>query len=201
LKGTFGYYAKNPQEAEDDGRIEGLIKKVEWKVVNGRKQPFERQYKGVIKPADQEAIANKVYGPPPGNAKALGNNEVILGDGWKYRGRGLKQLTGKGNYGIFSDDYKKYWGAERNFIAYPNLIQEMPDIVRSAVWFWLKNECWKHADMDKGSGSVSNEAIDAITRIINSGEYRKHEKGAYPEDDNPVLKRRKNVMLAFRYFI
>ncbi len=202
LKATFGYYAKNPQEAEQDGRVDGIIKKVEWKVINGQRQPIERQHKGVIKPADQETIANKVYGPKPGLAEALGNNKDVRGDGWKYRGRGLKQLTGKGNYDDFDTDYKKYWGQEKDFLARPELVQLMPDMVRSAVWFWLRKQCWKQADKDSGKGAVSDEVIDAITKIINAGEIRKHQAGQYPNDEgkNPVLKRRSNVKLAFRYF-
>ena len=202
LKATFGYYAKNPAEAEQDGRINGLVKKAEVKVVNGRNQIVERQYNGVIKAADQETIANKVYGPKPGNAEALGNDEEIRGDGWKYKGRGLKQLTGKANYRTFTTDYQKYWGQVRDFLNRPELVQQMPDMVRSAVWFWLKKECWKQADKDAGKGAVSDEVIDAITKIINAGEIRKHLEGKYPNDEgkNPVLKRRSNVKLAFRYF-
>lgn len=202
LKATFGYYARNPGEAEQDGRINGLVKKVEWKVVNGENRPIERQYNGVIKAADQEAIANKVYGPKPGLAEALGNNKDVRGDGWKYRGRGLKQLTGKGNYKNFSKDYKEYWDGAKDFETNPELVQQMPDMVRSAVWFWLRNECWKQADKDSSKGAVSDEVIDAITRIVNAGEIRKHMVGQYPNDErkNPVLKRRSNVKLAFRYF-
>ena len=63
-------------------------------------------------------------------------------------------------------------------------------------------ECWKHADKDAGKGAVSDEMIDAITKIINPGEIKKHQAGKYPNDEakNPVLKRRCNVKLAFRYF-
>ena len=156
----------------------------------------------MIKPADQETIANKVYGPAPGNAFALGNDLNKRGDGWKCLGRGLKQLTGKGNYDDFTKDYKKYWSQEKNLLAQPELIQQMPDMVRSAMWFWLCNECWKQADKDSGKGAVSDEVIDAITKIINPGEIRKHQSGQYPNEEkkNPVLKRRSNVKLAFRYF-
>ena len=91
---------------------------------------------------------------------------------------------------------------EKDFLTHPELVQQMPDMARSAVWFWLRNECWKQADKDSGKGAVSDEVIDAITKIINAGEIRKHLAGQYPNDEgkNPVLKRRSNVKLAFRYF-
>jgi predicted chitinase len=201
LMGTFGYYGKNKQEAQEDGRVQGMVQKVEWKIVNGMNQPFGRSFKGTIKPANQENIANKAYGPTPGLASALGNDLTVRGDGWKYRGRGLKQLTGKGNYDSFTTGYKDYWSGDKNFLMHPELVQQMPYLVRSAVWFWLKGQCWKHADKDQGTGNVSDEAIDAITRIVNSGEYNKHKAGKYKDKRDPVLVRRENVRLAFKYFI
>lgn len=201
LMATFGYYGKNKQEAQEDGRVQGTVEKVEWKIVDGMNRPTVRRFKGTIKPANQENIANKVYGPVPGLAKALGNDLAIRGDGWKYRGRGLKQLTGKGNYTTFNKEYTKYWDQPKDFLNHPELLTQMPDMVRSAVWFWLHGECWKHADKDQGTGNVSNEAIDAVTRIVNSGEYNKHKAGKYKVDADPVIKRRENVKIAFRYFI
>ncbi len=73
LIGTFGYYKKHKDEAREDGRLEK-------KHPNGKKQ--------ILREAKQEVIANKVYIGPNGNA-SLGNR--ILGDGWLYRGRGMKQ--------------------------------------------------------------------------------------------------------------
>lgn len=199
LINTFGYYKKYPQEAQQDGREDGLIRRVEWKVVRGQNEPFVYHDKGVIKPADQETIANKVYGPTPGKAGDIGNDLEILGDGWKYRGRGLKQLTGKRNYDNFTNDYKKYWGQDKDILNHPDLLKKMPDMVRSAVWFWVTKNCWQQADRDKAR--ITDEVVDAITQIVNSGEYKKHLAGQYKENANPVLKRRGYAKLAFGYFI
>lgn len=89
LKNKFSYYKARPDEAEQDGYI------LDEKAMKESKKPRIRIYK---QKANEENIANKIYGPKPGNG-GLGNDQ--LGDGWKYRGRGLKQLTGKANYTFF----------------------------------------------------------------------------------------------------
>ena len=81
------------------------------------------------RPANQEAIANAVYGGIWG-AKNLGNTEP--GDGWRYRGRGLMQITGRENYA----------SAARNlgqpYIDQPDLVALPEDAVMTAAWFWSK---------------------------------------------------------------
>lgn len=174
--GPFGYYRKHPDEAEKDGYVKDAKK-------------------NMIQRANQETIANKVYGPPPGNGDALLNE--VFGDGWKYRGRGLKQVTGKRNYRNFTKEYLKYWSETKDFLSTPDLLLEMPDAVRSAVWFWLVNKCYKTAD--KGLDDVT---IDAATRIVNSGEVAKHKRGDYKDpNSDPVLQRRSYTKLAYSAFI
>lgn len=168
LINTFRYYKKHKDEAQQDGRVKGKH------------------------PADQEVIANKVYGTGK-KAIALGNTD--LGDGWKFRGRGLKQTTGGNNYRNFTNDHEKYWGEPIDFIANPDLVAQFPYSVRSAVAFWLKNECWKAAD--KG---MNDAVVDSVTRIVNSGEIKLHEAGKYKASNNPVLNRRKFVYLAYGAF-
>lgn len=79
-----------------------------------------------------EKIANRVY------ANRMGNGDEASGDGWKYRGRGFIQLTGKANYAEFSKDI---------IPDYPNEILEDPSVVAtpeyaalSAAWFWDKRK-------------------------------------------------------------
>lgn len=181
LKDIFGYYARNPKEADIDGYVIHTFP-------NGRKV--------VSRQANAMVIANKVYGPK-GNAEALGNDLDTMGDGWKYRGRGLKQVTGKENYKKFRENYAQYFGATRDVLEQPDLLTQMPDAVRSAVWFWLRNACCELAD--KG---LDNACIDAVTKVVNSREIRKYERDNYNNaPNNPVLKRREFTKLAYHAFI
>lgn len=99
-----------------------------------------------------EALANKVYGDRMGNTEP--------GDGYKYRGRGFIQLTGRSNYTAFAHD-----------IGRDSVIKN-PDTVatelamESAMWFFEKNGLWQIAD-----AGVNNETIKRITRRINGGHH------------------------------
>lgn len=76
--------------------VEGLIKTFSRKRIS--KADCEKLGRTDTRPADQQAIANTVYGGAWGKAN-LGNTEP--GDGWRFRGRGLSQLTGRVNYERF----------------------------------------------------------------------------------------------------
>lgn len=160
-KGPFSYFIKNPEEAEKYGR------KVEWteKVKTDKKgnpligkdgKPVMVKIK-TIRPADKEAIANRAY------ANLNGNGSVASGDGWKYRGRGLIQLTGKSNYKSFSTEHNKIWTEDiRDFEASPDLVAEGKYAVRSALVFWKNHGLEKIAE--KG---VSCTEVNQITAKIN----------------------------------
>jgi putative chitinase len=96
-----------------------------------------------------ERIANKVYA----NRMANGNEES--GDGWKFKGRGLIQLTGRANYTAYDK-------------AVPESVLENPDLVAgvlaldSAGWFWNTNGLNKIAD----AGDVT-----AVTKRVNGGTH------------------------------
>jgi putative chitinase len=95
-----------------------------------------------------EKIANRVY------ANRMGNGDESSGDGWKYRGRGLIQLTGKDNYTAFSLQ------ANNEAIIKPDLVAQPELAAESAGWFWMINGLNKLAD----TGDVK-----AVTRRINGG--------------------------------
>lgn len=71
-----------------------------------------------------EQIANRAYGG------RLGNGPESTGDGWRYRGRGLIQLTGKDNYRACG----RALGID--LVANPDLVTECPCVVLTAGWFW-----------------------------------------------------------------
>ena len=99
-------------------------------------------------PNKQEAIANKVY------ANRMGNGDEASGDGFRYCGRGLIQLTGKDNYtwfaasiGITPDQASEY-------------LQTFEGAAQSACWFWETNNLNQYAD----SGDIVT-----MTKRINGG--------------------------------
>jgi len=98
-----------------------------------------------------EKIANQVY------ANRMGNGAPETGDGWKYRGRGLIQLTGKTNYAGFTKDM------EIDVVEDPDYLTTVPGAVDSAYWFWTKNP--------KISAAADKEDIAAMTKIINGGHH------------------------------
>lgn len=100
-----------------------------------------------IQKANQQGIANIAY------ANRMGNGGPLSGDGWKYRGRGLIQLTGKNNYIKFQE-----------FVNDPEIVQNpdkiltsMKYIVLTAIFFWKENNLSKIED------------YTALTRRINGG--------------------------------
>ena len=96
-----------------------------------------------------EKIANRVY------ANRMGNGNEASGDGWKYRGRGPIQLTGKNNYIAFSADM----GVD--VTSSPDMVSMNKKIaLLSAIWFWDKNKL--NAMADKGD-------MVSMTKRINGG--------------------------------
>ena len=79
------------------------------------------------RPANLQMIANIVYGGNWGRLN-LGNTQV--GDGWKFRGRGIFQLTGRKAY----QDYSNFSGT--NVIAKPDLVSQTAMSIDTAGWFW-----------------------------------------------------------------
>jgi len=98
-----------------------------------------------------EMIASKVYG------SRMGNGDESTKDGWKFRGRGYIQLTGKDNYTAFD----KF--VTENIIENPSLVATKYPLM-SAAWFFDKNKLW--AVCDKGA---TTEVITAVTKRVNGG--------------------------------
>src|SRR5688572_5249797 len=96
-----------------------------------------------------EKIANRVY------ANRMGNRGEASGDGWKFRGRGLIQLTGRSNYKAFAE-----WVGDDRIVDDPDLVSS-EYAVHSAVFFWDKNSLNRFADKDDVVG---------LTKKINGGD-------------------------------
>lgn len=95
-----------------------------------------------------ELIANLVY------SSRMGNGPAESGEGWKFRGRGLKQLTGKFNY----EKCGQALGVD--LVGNPDLLLEPMYAAKSAGWFWKSNNLSPFAD----SGDM-----EGMTKKINGG--------------------------------
>lgn len=100
-----------------------------------------------------ESIANKVY------ANRMLNENEASGDGWKFRGRGYIQLTGRQNYTLFNAS------VEENVIQNPDIVAEKYPLL-SAAWFWDANSLNNLAD--KGATDAD---VTAITKRVNGGTH------------------------------
>jgi putative chitinase len=98
-----------------------------------------------------QKIANRVYGG------RMGNGNEASGDGFKFRGRGYIQLTGRDNYKAFDD------AVEDNILENPDLVATKYPLA-SAAWFWNKNKLNQLAD--KGNAP---EVVTMITKRVNGG--------------------------------
>jgi putative chitinase len=104
-------------------------------------QPYNRQ---------PEKIANKIY------SDRMGNGNEASGDGYKFRGRGAIQLTGRENYTKFADSIGK---DVDEAVAYCDTLE---GAIESACWFWTTRNLNAKADENDVTGS---------TKIINGGTH------------------------------
>lgn len=96
--------------------------------------------------ANPQGLANRVY------AGRLGNGNEASADGWRYRGRGLLQLTGRANYAAAAT------ALGREYVDSPQLLALPPDATLSAAWFFDVHGLAAHAEAGD---------IDAVTHAIN----------------------------------
>jgi putative chitinase len=113
-----------------------------------------------------EAIANRAY------CSRMGNGDEASGDGWRYCGRGLIQLTGKDNYTAFADSI----GITPEEVS--DYVQTFEGAAQSACWFWESNNLNQYAD----SGD-----IETMTKRINGGTLGLAERKKHYEHAKHVL--------------
>lgn len=95
-----------------------------------------------------EKIANVVYG------NRMGNGDEDSGDGWKFRGRGYIQLTGKSNYTAFAES------VDMNLDDCIKYLKTPKGALESALWFWGTNKLNKYCD---------RHDVKGMTKRVNGG--------------------------------
>lgn len=93
-----------------------------------------------------QALANHVY------AGRNGNGDEASGDGWRFRGRGLFQLTGRANYEAAGD------ALAEPYVETPEIVATPPHAALSAAWYWTANRLNDAADVGD---------VRAATKLIN----------------------------------
>ncbi len=113
-----------------------------------------------------EAIANRVY------SGRMGNGDEQSGDGWKYRGRGPLQLTGRNNYTACEKEIK------RGIVDDPSLLLHPVPGIESAIWFWKENSLIVLSD---------HGDFKTITKRVNGGYIGLEEREKYYGKAKAVL--------------
>ena len=164
IKAAMAYYKMTPeraahffaQTAHESGGFKVFSENLNYSA-QGLQGIFGKYFPGNLEESyarKPEKIANRVY------ASRMGNGDEASGDGWKFRGRGALQTTGKDNYSQFA----KHLGKPE--------IMENSDLVateyafESAIFFFDKNKLWDICD--KG---VTKDTILALTKRINGGTH------------------------------
>jgi len=151
------------QTSHETGNFKAFSENLNYSAT-GLQGTFGKYFPGTLEESyarNPEKIANRVY------ADRMGNGNEASGDGWKYRGRGALQLTGKSNYKAFAD-----------YLGKPE-VMDNPDLVattyafESAMFFFDKNKLWSICD--KG---INDAAILELTKRINGGTHGLEDRNA-----------------------
>jgi len=144
------------QTAHETGGFKAFAENLNYSA-DGLKGIFGKYFPGTLAESyarNPEKIANRVYGA------RMGNGAEATGDGFKFRGRGALQLTGKENYKAFSDYLKK-----PEIMTNPDLVATTFSF-ESAMFFFDKNKLWSICDQ-----GVNDASILALTKRINGGTH------------------------------
>ena len=115
------------------------------------KKYFPTEQKALLYERKPEKIANLVYGG------RMGNGVETTGEGWKFRGRGYIQLTGKDNYKAFDAVVTE------SIVDNPDLVATKYPLL-SAAWFFHKNGLHKIADQ-----GATDAVVTTVTKRVNGG--------------------------------
>ena len=144
------------QTAHETGGFKAFSENLNYSA-QGLQGIFGKYFPGTLEESyarNPEKIANRVY------ASRMGNGAETSGDGYKFRGRGALQLTGKENYAAFAKYLNK-----PEIMTNPDLVATTYSF-ESAMFFFDKNKLWEICD--KG---INDAAILALTKRINGGTH------------------------------
>ena len=146
------------QILHESGELQHLVENLKYSADRLRQvwpSRFTSNEQAAVYGYNPEKIANKVY------ASRMGNGDEHSGDGWKFRGRGLIQLTGRQNY------TKCAAALALDLLGNPDLLAQPLGAARSAAWFWSSMKLNELADNKPGVDA--GEEFIKITRLINGG--------------------------------
>ena len=159
IEGRLRIAAFLAQVGHESGQLRTLVENLNYSA-DGLMRIWPKRFNLVTAAAvarKPEQIANLVY------ASRLGNGPAMTGDGWRYRGRGLIQVTGWVNY--------QACGAalSLDLVAHPELLEQPEHAAMSAAWFWSVNGLNELADACR---------FQDIGSIINTGKPGRVPHGA-----------------------
>ena len=99
----------------------------------------------------------------------MGNGDEASGDGWKFCGRGLIQVTGRNNYQAFADSL------QMNIDDVPAFLATFEGAIQSACWFWENNNLNQYAD----AGNIKELSIKINGGTLGLAEREQHCSRAY----------------------
>lgn len=158
------------QTAHESGGFRAIVENLNYSAESLDKV-FPKYFKNAGRSAAEyarqpEKIANVVY------ASRMGNGDTASGDGFRYRGRGLIQLTGKNNYSAMAADMGI---TVEECAAY---LETPAGACESAAWFWNKNGLNALADKDD---------VTAVTKRINGGTIGLEDRKKHTEEFKHLL--------------
>ena len=117
----------------------------------------------------------------------LGNTTKRDGDGYRYRGRGLIQLTGRGNYERFAKHLQRFYGnGAPDVVEKPDEVAEPPLAAIVAGWFWKSRGLSEIVEKTPNE----NRAVRRVTRRINGGYNGLNDRETLYHQALPVLRQR-----------
>jgi putative chitinase len=141
------------QASHESGGFKAVNENLNYSA-DGLKKIFPKYFPGNLNESyarQPQKIANRVY------ASRMGNGDETSGDGYRFKGAGFIQLTGKSNYAAFD----KF--VDDDILANPSLVATKYALA-SAAWFFWKNNLWSICDQ-----GATDQVVASVTKRVNGG--------------------------------